>query len=93
MVNQDQMTLDINKLKEAAKKSTESGKKARHKLAVLEKFNFRCALCGSRDRDDLSIHHVKKNKYFKYKNSKSYDPKICISLCTRCHQYIHGRII
>ena len=97
MVNEDLQTLDIKNLQEKSQNKGESGRRARNILRILEKYDYRCVLCGSRDKDNFTIHHVekyndsnqhKKDSASKY-NMKKYN---CVCLCLKCHLLVHGKI-
>jgi hypothetical protein len=78
------LSIDIEKLKESAKKRNSCGARARRKLKILERDGFRCVRCGSTKL--LTIAHWNKiNK----RNRGVSDFKIreCRTLCVGCHYY------
>lgn len=79
------LSIDIENLKEIAKKSNDCGKKARKKLRILERDGFKCTNCGRKDH--LTIAH---KTPIRVKNRSSVHFKLneCITLCVRCHIYL-----
>ncbi len=75
--------LNISNLKAASRRSTTSGSRARHKLRVLERDEFKCVHCGS--SDCLTIAHTTPPKKKKDRNAGSYKVDDCITLCEECH--------
>ena len=77
--------LDIEKVKANAKKHTSNGKRARDKLRILERDEFKCVFCGS-DKN-LTIDHV--NNHGEGINThnlmNSYMLNECQTLCRTCH--------
>lgn len=53
-------------------------------MIILERDNFRCVACGL--GSELTIDHISKNEYHNKKsNWKRYEPRICKTLCVKCH--------
>lgn len=82
--------INIEKLKEKAgsgKCGQSAVDKARRKLKILKRDNFKCVLCGSTEK--LTIDHVDKElvKYNQYmsKGPSSFKLNACRILCIPCH--------
>ncbi len=81
--------LDIERLKITAKKSLNEGRtptlRARHKLWVLERDNFKCQKCGS--CDNLTIDHIRTSWKHGKRTYSSSNIKLedCQVLCVECH--------
>jgi len=88
-MNHKLITIDIEKLKESAKKESTNGYRARIKLAILKRDDFKCFICNK--TNNLTIAHtVPASKYkevFKYKTDR------CITLCIDCHNKNEGSYI
>ena len=74
--------INVDNLKRVAVKHNASGKRARRKLKVLNRDNFKCVTCGI-DRN-LTIAHIvpirKKNR-----GANSYKIDNCKTQCSPCH--------
>lgn len=76
--------LNIEKLKETAKRNTTTGRRAKRIIRVLEKDNYECRLCRAKEK--LTIDHINGMSKYKHRNHQSYkDTKELQILCTECH--------
>ena len=58
------------------------------RLQVLNRDDFKCRLCGAKDKQ-LHIHHI---YYIKDKKIYDYDIESLISLCSDCHKVAHNEL-
>ena len=78
--------IDIPQLKESAKKTSTCGLRARHKLAILTRDGFKCAVCGKAEK--LTIAHIKplaERPGSQGRNASSYKVDECKTICVACH--------
>ena len=78
--------IDIPQLKESAKKTNTCGLRARHKLAILTRDGFKCAVCGKAEK--LTIAHIKPLAEClggQGRNASSYKVEECKTMCVACH--------
>lgn len=79
-------SINIEELKKSAKtKTRDSGRKARRRLFILQRDEFRCVNCGS--TDNLTIAHIKSIKELGVSRfaATSWKPDNCKTLCVNCH--------
>lgn len=74
--------LDLDKLREVAKKSNACGYRARRKLEVLRRHDFKCCECGS--TVFLTVAHLE-GRIPKNRGASGYRPDDCRILCVSCH--------
>lgn len=76
--------LDIKNIKkQMLSKSRSIRIRALKKYKVLERDNFQCISCGS--KEDLTIDHYKKNNQYNHHNASAYKEHLCKTLCLDCH--------
>lgn len=77
--------LNISYLKEKAKgdKTKSVVIRARNILTILERNNYECIKC--RSKDNLTIEHPFGRKFAKHDNHQKYKPDKCTVLCVDCH--------
>lgn len=85
-MNHKLIPIDIEKLKESAKKTSTNGDRARRKLAILTRDNFKCVICNR--TDNLTIAHTVPD--YMYKCSRKYKTNESITLCIDCHNETEG---
>jgi 5-methylcytosine-specific restriction endonuclease McrA len=78
-------TLNIEYLKNKALILSRSCpvRRARRIIKILERDNYKCIKCGS--KDNLTIDHPEGRKFAKYDNHQKYNPSKCVTLCEKCH--------
>lgn len=75
--------MDINNCSEVYKKYLESPKWQEIRERILYRDNFRCRLCGARER--LHCHHIRGSHRFQEEDY----PEDLMILCENCHTKIH----
>lgn len=88
------LVIDVEKIKERAKSNLKqpngdlkaSIRKARYILKLLEKYNFKCFHCPT--KENLTIHHLispERTKIGNWRKSTAKNFKTAIILCVDCH--------
>jgi len=58
------------------------------RLSVLKYANWRCQICGSKEKE-LHVHH---SYYEKNKEPWEYDKNVMIAICDECHAKFHDKV-
>lgn len=81
------LTIDLwDLVKNKIKLTGLKGNKYRRMYKILKYDGFKCVKCGS--PKDLTIHHLYREK--KHRVNSTYKIRQCITLCSDCHEEIHG---
>ena len=59
----------------------------RFRISVLKRDNYICKRCGSKNK--LNVHHIKPKKDYEH---LIFDVNNGITLCEKCHKYIHRKL-
>lgn len=93
----DLKVLNIEEIREKVKNRQRNSRTKKFKsttaraikiFKILNRDNFECTICKS--KDNLTIDHIEGRKFAKHNNAQKYCLNKCITLCKECHMKKNG---